>query len=161
MTRAYVGLGANLGEPAQTIRQAFDELDTLPGTRVAARSPLYRSAPLGHVAQPDFVNAVAELRTSLTAGDLLAALLEIEGRHGRGRSFPNAPRTLDLDLLLYGDEALEGERLTLPHPRMHERAFVLRPLLDLAPDVEIPGLGRASGLLARCAGQKIERIGAG
>jgi 2-amino-4-hydroxy-6-hydroxymethyldihydropteridine diphosphokinase len=158
MTRAYVGLGANLGEPAQTIRKTFDELDALPGTRVAARSPLYRSAPLGHADQRDFINAVAELRTSLAAGELLAALIEIEGRHGRERSFPNAPRTLDLDLLLYGDEALSSERLTLPHPRMHERAFVLKPLLDIAPDMEIPGRGLARELLPFCKNQKVERI---
>ena len=158
MTRAYVGLGANLGDAQGTIRQAMDELDALPDTRVAARSPLYRSAPVGYAAQPDFVNAVAEVRTSLAAGELLAALIEIEARHGRERSFANAPRTLDLDLLLYGDEMLESERLTLPHPRMHERAFVLAPLLDIAPEAVIPGRGAAREALARCAGQKTERI---
>src|SRR5215467_4705058 len=141
MTLAYVGLGANLGDAEGSIRQALEELDTLPDTRVAARSPLYRSAPVGYAPQPDFVNAVAEVRTSLKPGELLAALIEIEQRHGRERSFPNAPRTLDLDLLLYGEELMESERLTLPHPRMHERAFVLKPLLDLAPDLRIPGLG--------------------
>ena len=158
MTRAYVGLGANLGDALSTIRQALDELDALPDTRVVARSPLYRSAPVGYAPQPDFVNAVAEVRTSLAAGELLAALIEIEARHGRERSFANAPRTLDLDLLLYGDEVMQSERLTLPHPRMHERAFVLKPLLDLAPRIEIPGRGPARQLLARCAGQAIERI---
>ena len=158
MTRAYVGLGANLGDAQGTIRQAMDELDALPDTRVAARSALYRSAPVGYAAQPDFVNAVAEVRTSLAAGELLAALIELEERHGRARSFPNAPRTLDLDLLLYGEEVMESERLTLPHPRMHERAFVLKPLLDLAPRIEIPGRGFAEQLLARCTGQTIERI---
>ena len=158
MTRAYVGLGANLGEPSQTIGQAFGELDALPGTRLKARSPLYRSAPLGHTGQPEFINAVAELRTSLSAGELLAALFEIENRHGRARSFPNAPRTLDLDLLLYGGETLESERLTLPHPRMHERAFVLKPLLDLAPEIEIPGHGPAQRLLDRVEDQKAEKL---
>ena len=158
MTRAYVGLGANLGDPARQIGQAFEELDALPGTRVSARSPLYRSAPLGYEVQPDFVNAVAELRTSLRAGELLAALLEIENRHGRERSFPDAPRTLDLDLLLYGDEVFDSERLTLPHPRLHERAFVLRPLLDLVPGIEIPGRGPARGLLEGIQDQKLEKL---
>ena len=158
MTQAYVGLGANLGDAEGSIRQAMEEIDALPGTRVAARSPLYRSAPVGYAPQPDFVNAVAEVRTSLKPGELLAALIEIEQSHGRERSFPNAPRTLDLDLLLYGDEAMKSERLTLPHPRMHERAFVLKPLLDLAPQIEIPGHGPAKQLLDRCAGQKIERM---
>jgi 2-amino-4-hydroxy-6-hydroxymethyldihydropteridine diphosphokinase len=158
MTRAYVGLGANLGDPRRQIGQAFDELDALPATRVRARSPLYRSAPVGYEAQPEFLNAVAELKTSLKPGELLAALIEIEERHGRERSFPNAPRTLDLDLLLYGDEVLENERLTLPHPRMHERAFVLKPLLDLAPEIEIPGHGVARKLLPLCKNQKAERI---
>ena len=158
MTRAYVGLGANLGDAEGSIRQALEEIDALPGTRVAARSPLYRSAPIGHAPQPDFVNGVAELRTSLPAGELLAALIELEARHGRERPFPNAPCTFDLDLLHYGEEVLATERLTLPHPRMHERAFVLAPLLDLAPDIAIPGLGPAREQLARCAGQRIERI---
>ena len=158
MTRAYVGLGSNLGEPLRTLEQAFGELDKLPATRVTARSPLYRGAPIGHTAQPDFVNAVAELNTSLRAGELLAALLEIEARHGRHRTFKNAPRTLDLDLLLYGEEVLASERLTLPHPRMHERAFVLKPLLDVAPDIRIPGHGSARTLLAGCDNQKVERI---
>ena len=158
MTLAYVGLGANLGDPVRQIGLAFNELDALPGTRLSARSPLYRSAPLGYEAQPDFVNAVAELRTSLRAGELLAALLEIEDRHGRERSFQDAPRTLDLDLLLYGDEVLESERLTLPHPRLHERAFVLRPLLDLVPDIGIPGHGAARGLLERVQNQVLEKL---
>jgi 2-amino-4-hydroxy-6-hydroxymethyldihydropteridine diphosphokinase len=158
MTLAYVGLGANLGDPRRQIGQALEELAALPATRVRARSPLYRSAPVGYEAQAEFVNAVAELDTSLKPGELLAALIEIEERHGRSRSFPNAPRTLDLDLLLYGGETLESERLMLPHPRMHERAFVLKPLLDLAPDVKIPGHGSARKLLSLCENQKAERI---
>ena len=158
MTRAYVGLGANLGEPSQTIGQALEALAALPRTRLKARSPLYRSAPLGHAGQPDFVNAVAELTTSLSAGELLAALLEIENRHGRERSFANAPRTLDLDLLLYGEATLASERLTLPHPRLHERAFVLKPLLDIAPDIEVPGRGPARALLEGVKDQDAERL---
>jgi len=158
MTRAFVGLGANVGNAANTLRQALEELGALPGTRVAARSPLYRSAPIGFADQPDFLNAVAEVRTSLSALELLAALMDLESRHGRERPFPNAPRTLDLDLLLFGDEVLASDRLTLPHPRMHERAFVLRPLLDLDPDLSIPGVGPARAQLAHCSNQRIERI---
>jgi 2-amino-4-hydroxy-6-hydroxymethyldihydropteridine diphosphokinase len=157
MTRAFVGLGANLGDPRRQVEQAVVELDALPQTRVRARSPLYRSAPIGYEAQPEFVNAVAELRTSLKPGELFAALIEIEERHGRKRSFANAPRTLDLDLLLYGDEVIEGERLTVPHPRMHERAFVLQPLLDIAPGISIPGHGPALSLL-KAIERKIERL---
>jgi 2-amino-4-hydroxy-6-hydroxymethyldihydropteridine diphosphokinase len=155
---AYIGLGANLAEPRAQLAAAFDELDRLPLTRVVARSSLYRSAPLGYAAQPDFVNAVARVETGLPPERLLAALHEIETRHGRERSFPNAPRTLDLDLLLYGDRAIERAGLRLPHPRMHERAFVLAPLVELDPEAEIPGRGRAVEWLARCAEQRIERI---
>jgi 2-amino-4-hydroxy-6-hydroxymethyldihydropteridine diphosphokinase len=155
---AYIGLGANLARPREQLRAAFDELARLPGTRLAARSALYRSAPLGYAEQPDFVNAVARIETELPPERLLAALHEIESRHGRERSFANAPRTLDLDLLLYGDRAIERADLSLPHPRMHERAFVLAPLVELDPEAHIPGRGRAALWLARCAGQRIERI---
>lgn len=155
--RAYVALGANLGEPVAHLRAAVADLATLPGTRVVARSSLYRSAPVGLVDQPDFINAVVAVETSLEALPLLRALLAIEARHGRVRSVPNAPRTLDLDLLLYGAAVLAGAELTLPHPRMHERAFVLLPLLEIAPDVELPGLGAARGFLPAVAGQAIER----
>jgi 2-amino-4-hydroxy-6-hydroxymethyldihydropteridine diphosphokinase len=159
---AYVGLGSNLpgepGDPRAQLGAAFDALARLPGTRLAGCSSLYRSAPLGHEAQPDFVNAVARLQTRLAPLELLAALQEIERRHGRERPFPNAPRTLDLDLLLFGDLALASAALTLPHPRMHERAFVLRPLAELDPEVQVPGRGRAVDLLARCTAQRIERL---
>ena len=151
MTTAYVGLGSNLQDPQHQVRQAFDELDRLPRTRVVRKSSLYRSAPLGHAQQPDFVNAVAELETGLAAERLLAELQEIERRHGRTRSFPNAPRTMDLDLLLYGEETIATEELVIPHPRMHGRAFVLQPLLEIAPQLPFS--------LAGCTGQKIERIG--
>jgi len=155
---AYIGLGANLAEPRAQLAAAFDELGGLPLTRLVARSSLYRSAPLGYAEQPDFVNAVARVETGLPPERLLAALHEIETRHGRERSFPNAPRTLDLDLLLYGDRPIERADLRLPHPRMHERAFVLAPLVELDPGAEIPGRGRAVDCLARCAEQRIERI---
>lgn len=159
MTVAYVGLGANMGEPRRQLEQALRELDEVPLTRVIGSSSLYRSAPLGYADQPDFVNAVAQLETRLPAKGLLAALQAIEARHGRERSFANAPRTLDLDLLLFGDERISEPELTVPHPRMHERAFVLLPLVEIAPEAAIPGRGKASALLERLAPQTVEKIG--
>lgn len=150
---AYIGLGSNLGTPEQQILSGFAELGALPGTRLAAHSRLYRSAPMGYANQPDFVNAVACLVTELDPEALLDALLAIEIRHGRQREFPNSPRTLDLDVLLYDDRHIESARLTVPHPRMSSRAFVLRPLAEIAPDLQIPGLGRVTDLLPRCADQ--------
>jgi 2-amino-4-hydroxy-6-hydroxymethyldihydropteridine diphosphokinase len=133
VTVAYVGIGSNLDDPRAHVMRAFDELDRLPHTRVVKKSSLYRSAPVGYANQPDFINAVAQLETGLPAERLLAEMQGVEASHGRQRSFPNAPRTLDLDLLLYGDLRLSGASLTIPHPRMHERAFVLKPLLEIAP----------------------------
>ena len=158
MTLAYVALGANIGDPRRQLLAALDDLDRLPGTRVRARSSLYRSAPAGYADQPDFLNAVAELNTALEPEALLDALHDIEARHGRERSFRNAPRTLDLDLLLYGDRAAASERLTLPHPRMHDRSFVLQPLAEIAPDVDVPGRGRARALLEAAPGPRAERL---
>jgi 2-amino-4-hydroxy-6-hydroxymethyldihydropteridine diphosphokinase len=153
----YVGLGSNLGQPRRQLLAAFDELAQLPQTRLAARSGFYRSAPLGHAAQPDFLNAVARLETALAPEALLDALHAIERQHGRERPFPDAPRTLDLDLLLYGEAQIAGPRLNVPHPRMHERAFVLAPLLELDPQASVPGKGSAAGLFAACAAQRVER----
>ena len=158
-TEAFVGLGANLGEPEAQVRRALAALAELPRTRLLAASSLYRSAPVGVVAQPDFINAVAAVETALTARALLDALLAEEKRFGRTREFPNAPRTLDLDLLLYGDRVIDEPGLVVPHPRMHERAFVLAPLAEIAPDIAIPGKGRAAALLATCADQRIAKIG--
>jgi len=160
MTVAYVGLGANLDAPRRQVLGALEELAQLPRTRITARSGLYRSAPLGHQEQPDFVNAVARLETELAPGALWDALQSIERAHGRSRSFRNAPRTLDLDLLLYGEARIASPALTVPHPRMHERAFVLAPLAEIDPQAQIPGHGSARLLLERCAGQAIERIAA-
>lgn len=157
-TSAFVGLGANLDDPRAQLLRAFDELARLPRTSLSARSSFWRSAPIGHPDQPEFVNAVAKLETDLAADELLARLLDIELAHGRERSFANAPRTLDLDLLLHGDEVLATPRLTLPHPRMHERAFVLEPLLEVAPDAVIPGHGSARACLDAVRGQSRERI---
>src|SRR5882672_6540950 len=141
-TKAFIGLGANLGDPEAQVRRTLSALAGLPGTRLVAVSSLYRSAPVGYTVQPDFVNAVAEIETALGARALLEALLAMETRFGRRREFPNAPRTLDLDLLLYGDRVIAEPGLIVPHPRMHERAFVLAPLAEIAPDIAIPGKGR-------------------
>lgn len=158
MTLAYVGIGSNLQDPIRQVQNAFAELDRMPHTRVVRKSSLYRSAPLGHPAQPDFVNAVAELDTALAAERLLAELQALEARHGRQRSFPNAPRTLDLDLLLFGNLEMQTASLQVPHPRMHERAFVLRPLLEISPDLAVPGRGPARDLLELAKNQRTERI---
>lgn len=155
---ASIGLGANLNDPATQVECALAELDRLPGTRLIARSSLYASSPVGYVDQPDFINAVAQVETALSPRALLAALLEIENRHGRERSFRNAPRTLDLDLLLYGNAHFHEAALTLPHPRMCERGFVLLPLLEIAPDTRIPGRGAAADWLPACADQNVSPL---
>ena len=158
MTVAYVGLGANIGEPRRQLQDALRELGALPATRVTATSSFYRSAPVGHLDQPEFLNAVAELNTGLPPESLLDNLQEIEKRHGRERPFAGAPRTLDLDLLLHGDNVVTTSRLTVPHPRMHQRLFVLGPLAEIAPQATIPGYGKASALLASCRDQFVQRI---
>lgn len=156
----YVGLGANLGNPSEQVRLGMAALAALAPARGLRCSALYRSAPVGPVPdQPDFVNAVCALQTSLTAEALMRALLEIEARHGRVRgAAKGGPRSLDLDLLLYGQEVIRSPRLTVPHPRLHERAFVLAPLTELDPELTIPGRGRVADLLAACVGQRVERL---
>lgn len=129
---AYVGLGANLGDAPAAVTQALRDLGRLPQTQLARASSLYRSAPVD-AAGPDYVNAVAELHTALSPHELLAELQRLEQAAGRERPWRNAPRTLDLDLLLYDDVRLDSPELTIPHPRMHERAFVLVPLAEIAP----------------------------
>jgi 2-amino-4-hydroxy-6-hydroxymethyldihydropteridine diphosphokinase len=155
--RAFVGLGANLGDPVAQVRAAIAAIAALPQTRLVARSSLYRTAPIGYLDQPDFVNAVIAVETGLDAATLLAALRDIEAGHGRERPFPNAPRTLDLDLLLYGEETIATRALVVPHPRMHERAFVLAPLAEIAPDARVPGRGTATALLAALPGQGVRK----
>lgn len=145
---AYVALGSNLDGPRAQVARGFDALAALPDATLGARSRLYRTPPWGVLDQPDFVNAVVRLDTSLPPRQLLAALLDIEAHAGRVRGVPNGPRTLDLDLLLYGDVVLDGPDLVIPHPRLHQRAFVLLPLADMAPGLEIPGRGRVADLLA-------------
>ena len=155
---AFIGLGSNLEDPRSQLQRAFAALDEIPGTRVVAQSSQYRSAPLGYPDQPDFVNAVAKIATVLSPQELLQALLKIEKRHGRERTFRNAPRTLDLDLLLYDDVCLHEHGLTIPHPQMHRRAFVLRPLLEIEPDVSIPDVGEAKNVLQNCQDQPLEQL---
>ncbi len=143
---AYVGLGANLGDAAATLGAALEALGRLPGTRLLRASQLYRSAAWGPVEQPDFINSVAMVETTQEPGALLESLLGMERDFGRDRSAAVVrwgPRVLDLDLLLYDDLVLQAPGLTLPHPHLHERAFVLLPLLEIAPDVHIPGIGPA------------------
>ncbi len=156
--KAFIGLGSNLADPQVQVSQALRELDALPQTRLVRCSSLYRSAPVGYLDQPDFINAVAELQTALSPRDLLGELLALEHRCGRTRDFINAPRTLDLDVLLYDDLCHHEHGLTIPHPQMHLRAFVLQPLLEIAPDVLIPGMGAAAGLALQSADQKLERL---
>jgi 2-amino-4-hydroxy-6-hydroxymethyldihydropteridine diphosphokinase len=158
MNTAYVALGANLGDPAATVKAAFAALANLPESRILHCSSLYRTAPVGLAEQPDFVNAVAELETELAPEALLDALLEVEQRFGRVRSERNGPRTLDLDLLLYNDQFVDLPRLTLPHPRLHLRAFVLQPLAEIAPNLVIPGRGTVAAWLPAVANQGIVKL---
>jgi 2-amino-4-hydroxy-6-hydroxymethyldihydropteridine diphosphokinase len=141
VTRAAVALGSNLEDPERQVQAGFDEIAALPDTELLARSRLYRTRPVGYADQPDFVNACALVETGLAPRELLAALLGLEQRHGRVRDIPNGPRTLDLDIVLYGDRVIDEPGLKVPHPRAHERAFVLEPLLDVWPDAVIPGKG--------------------
>lgn len=155
---AFVALGSNLDDPESKVRQGIAALAELPQLRLVAASSLYRSPALGHADQPDFVNAVTQLSTSLAPQPLLAALLAIEQRFGRERSFRNAPRTLDLDLLLYDAQSIDEPGLAVPHPRMHMRAFVLAPLVEIAPACVINGRGPAADWLDRCRDQTLTRI---
>ena len=154
----FIGLGSNLGESSAQLRRALRDIDALPGTRLLACSSFYRSAPIGFLDQPDFVNAVAKIATALTPQALLAALLNIEHQHGRERMFHNAPRTLDLDVLLYDDLQFHEQGLTVPHPQMHRRAFVLLPLLEIAPDCVISGIGTALFVMQNCLDQVLEKL---
>jgi len=157
---AYVGLGSNLEHPRRQLWKALARLDALDGVRVLRVSPFYETAPVGGVPQPDYVNAVALVATSLAPHALLARMHAIERRQHRRRdanTVRNAPRTLDLDLLLYGARRIHSARLTVPHPRMHERAFVLKPLVDVAPAITIPGRGLARRRLPEVRMQRVRR----
>lgn len=157
--RAYIGLGSNLDDPAAQIRRALRALADLPLTHLHAHSGSYRSAPLGGLDQPEYINAVAALDTRLTAPALLEHLFAIERAHGRVRSAARwQSRTLDLDLLLYGAERIDTAQLTVPHPALGERAFVLYPLQEIAPALEIPGLGALDQVIARCPVMPLQRL---
>ncbi|XLZ69330.1 2-amino-4-hydroxy-6-hydroxymethyldihydropteridine diphosphokinase [Massilia sp. SR12] len=157
LVTAYIGIGANLGDARANVLDAFERLGKVPGATLEAVSSLYRTAPIDSSGD-DYINAVARLSTSLPAQALLEALFGIEQAHGRERPYFNAPRTLDLDLLLYGDEQIATATLSVPHPRMHQRAFVLMPLLELAPDAVLPGLGLAANFADSVADQGITRL---
>jgi 2-amino-4-hydroxy-6-hydroxymethyldihydropteridine diphosphokinase len=155
---AFVALGSNLDDPERQVKTAIRELSELPQTRLLGASSLYRSAAVGYRDQPDFVNAVAAIATRLDPRDLLDNLLAIERRHQRVRSFRNAPRTLDLDLVLYGDRVIDEPGLAVPHPRMHERAFVIVPLAEIAPQAVVPGRGTVRDLLQAIDAASLTRI---
>lgn len=158
MSRAFVALGSNLKDPQAQVSSALNALNTLPETQVVRPSSLYRTAPVGYDNQPDFINAVAEVETTLAPITLLRALLALENQYGRERPFPNAPRVLDLDLLLYEDVQMQTTELTLPHPRMHERGFVMLPLAEIAPELSIAGFCTASELAKACGDQGVIKI---
>ena len=156
MRRAFVAIGSNMGNPNAQVLQAFGELGSIAQSTLQVCSSLYRSAPVGYENQAYFINAVAELHTTLNPYALLSAMQHIEAVHGRTRTLENGPRTLDLDLLLYDDMILADEELTLPHPRMHHRAFVLLPLTEISPDCYIPGRGLAKYCLQACDDQQVD-----
>jgi 2-amino-4-hydroxy-6-hydroxymethyldihydropteridine diphosphokinase len=155
---AFIALGSNLGDPSAQIHSAVREVGKLPDTRVLRRSSLYRNPPEGELNQPEYVNAVAEIETRLSARALLDRLLEIERAHGRAREYPNAPRTLDLDIVLYGDRVVREPGLVIPHPRMLARAFVLVPLAEIAPEAQVPGYGRVADLAAKTDASGMTRL---
>lgn len=157
MHLAYIGLGANLGDARAALQSALQALAALPGTRLRRQSSLYRSAPI-ESSGPDYLNAVAVLETELGPHELLQALQAIERDQGRERPYRNAPRTLDLDLLMHDSLTLDTPELTLPHPRAHQRAFVLRPLAELAPQLQIQGRGPVAELLEQVRDQPIEKV---
>ncbi len=157
MHRAFIALGANLEDPAAQVRAALADLTGSGDIALVAASSLYRTAPIG-ADGPDYINAVAAVETHLSPTELLHRLFAVEAHFGRTRSYRNAPRTLDLDLLLYDDQVLDGPELTLPHPRLHLRAFVLVPLAEIAPDLALPGRGSVAAWLPAVANQRIEKL---
>lgn len=155
---AYVGLGSNLNRPVEQVRRALRELDKLPNTRLSRRSRLYRSAPLGPPDQRDYINAVAELRTRLTPLELLDGLQALEACHGRERTVRWGSRTLDLDILLYGNSSFQHDRLQIPHPELARRVFMLQPLSEMVPDANVPGLGTVADLRNACDPWPLTRL---
>jgi len=155
---AFIALGSNLRDPQAQVRSGLRALARLPQTRLVRESSLYRNPPVGFREQPDFVNAVAQIETRLAPRALLGELLAIERAHDRIRDFANAPRTLDLDIVLYGDRVVREPGLTIPHARMEERAFVLVPLAEIAPDAVVPGRGRVADLAAQADATGLVRL---
>ena len=156
---AYVGLGSNLQGPVKQLERTFEELNAIPVTRLIKQSSLYRSEPFGGVEQPDFVNAVAALLTQLSAQDILRELQRIENERGRERGDVRwGPRILDLDLLVYSDQVIDESDLSVPHPGISERNFVLLPLGEIAPKLTVPGLGQISNIDTSCSEPQISRI---
>jgi len=155
---AYIGLGSNLEQPLKQVQAALSELDDLPQTRLLQGSSLYRSKPMGPSDQPDYINAVAALETGLAADELLRELQGLEVLHQRVREARWGPRTLDLDLLLYGDESIKSEHLTVPHAGLAERDFVLRPLFEIAPDLILPDNRALVDLLQGCSSHGLQRL---
>jgi 2-amino-4-hydroxy-6-hydroxymethyldihydropteridine diphosphokinase len=158
MTDAYVGLGSNLDDPEEQLRRAIAALQQVSGTTLTGTSSFYRTRPLGPENQPDYINAVTRLRTGLTAGELLKQLQAIEARQGRIRNTRWGPRTLDLDLLLYGNEIINEDHLQVPHPEMHRRGFVLYPLHEIAADISIPGHGPVAELLKTVSPDQVQKL---
>ena len=158
MITVYIGLGSNLDDPEAHIDTAIDDLSGIPQTKLVDKSSLYKSHPLGSQDQPDFINSVAKLETVLPANILLEQLQKIEHKHGRQREIKWGPRTLDLDMLLYGDMKISESNLVIPHPHIASRHFVLCPLMEIDPDVEIPEQGNASDLFAKLGVDATERI---
>ena len=156
---AYIGIGSNLDDPVRQVKEALEELDTIPDSVLIGQSSLYTSKPMGPADQPDYVNAVASLDTLLSADELLQALQKIEQRLGRepgGEKW--GPRVIDLDLLLYGKKKLSTDTLTVPHPGLHERDFVIIPLAEIAGNMTIPGKGALSTLIADCENHSVKKL---
>ena len=158
MHQAFVALGSNLQDPQAQVERALQTIANTANITLIKASSLYKTAPVGYENQPDFINAVAEIETDLNPIALLQTLLEIETQHGRERPFPNAPRVLDLDVLLYEGVATNTPELTLPHPRMHNRGFVMLPLAEIAPKINIGNHGYADDLAAKCDNQGISKL---
>ncbi len=160
--RAYIGIGSNLNDPVAQVQQAISALQTLPDTTLVSTSSLYSGTPMGPADQPDYINAVAGIDTCLSASELLQAMNRIEERQGRVRQGVQwGPRTLDLDLLLYGDSSIDTPGLTVPHPGMHERDFVIVPLAEIAGNLAIPGRGQLKALASSCQSHALKKLVAG
>ena len=158
MHQAFIALGSNLQDPQVQVERALQTIATTAKIKLIKASSLYKTAPVGYDNQPDFINAVAEIETDLSPLELLHKLLEIENQHGRERPFPNAPRVLDLDILLYENIEINTSELTLPHPRMHNRGFVMLPLAEIAPKINIGNHGYADDLAAKCDNQGVSKL---